>query len=80
MSSAYLKFVILLLPIFTVPSKQSREFLIITSECMLNKCGDKIHPCRTPCSVLMSTVNPCVVLDEINDVTRESHFKNSFPE
>ena len=49
LSSAYLKFVILRPPIFTVPSKLSRAFLIITSEYMLNKCGDKIHPCRTPC-------------------------------
>ena len=48
MSSANRKLVMVLPPMLTVPWCFSRAYVIISSINMLNRVGDKIHPCLTP--------------------------------
>jgi len=48
MSLAYWRFVTIRPPICSPPCNLSRVSLITVSARMLNKCGEKTQPCRTP--------------------------------
>ena len=61
-SSAYLRLVIFVPPNFTPPLKPSRASLIMSSEYMLKRFGDKIHPWRTSLPISNHSVSPPLVL------------------
>ena len=77
-SSAYLRLVIFVTPNFAPPLKPSRASLMMSSEYMLKRIGDKIYPWRTPLPISHHSVSPPPVLSADWLYNRVFHLSWSF--